>query len=62
MSAKTQLNIKNNLDLVGEYVAHIHTHTLTHQYISHSYTETHVCERMCVRETVERNELIFVCF
>lgn len=47
MSAKTQLNIKNNLDLVGEYVAHIHTHTLTHQYISHSYTETHVCERMC---------------
>lgn len=47
MSAKTQLNIENNLDLVGEYVTHIHTHTQTETpiYLTQLYINTHVCEK-----------------
>lgn len=44
MSAKTQRNIKNNLDLVGEYVTHIHTYTDTPIYLTQLYRNT------CVRK------------
>jgi len=37
MYAKAQLKLKNNLDSVGEYVAHMHKHTLTHQYLTQLY-------------------------
>ncbi len=59
MSAKTQLNIRNNLDLVGEYVAHIHTHTDTPIYLTRLYRNSHVCEHVCV--TNGGKELTNIC-